>query len=101
MTRKRNTEAAEYPTDLASLAAALVRIETENPPGNERPAAEYVHDWFTCHGIDSTLLPEPGLDRPQVGARVGDGSPALVLNGHTDVVPAGTTGSGRTRRTAG
>jgi len=89
MTQGPNTEAADYPTDLASLAAALVRIETENPPGNERPAAEYVHDWFAHHGIDSTLLSEPDPDRPQVGARVGDGSPALVLNGHTDVVPAG------------
>lgn len=84
-----DTDAAEYPTDLASLAATLVRIETENPPGNERPAAEYVHDWFAHHGIDSTLLPEPDPDRPQVGARVGEGGPTLVLNGHTDVVPAG------------
>ena len=83
------TDAAEYPTDLADLAAALVRIETENPPGNERPAAEYVHEWFTHHGIDSTLLTDPDPERPQVGARVGEGDPTLVLNGHTDVVPAG------------
>jgi succinyl-diaminopimelate desuccinylase len=84
-----NTDATAYPTDLADLAAELVRIETENPPGNERPAAEYVHDWFTHHGIDSTLLTDPDPDRPQVGARIGDGDPTLVLNGHTDVVPAG------------
>jgi succinyl-diaminopimelate desuccinylase len=82
-------DAGDYPTDLVSLAARLVRIETENPPGNERPAAEYVHEWFTHHGIDSTLLTDPDPDRPQVGARVGDGDPTLVLNGHTDVVPAG------------
>ena len=82
-------DAAEYPTDLAALAATLVRIETENPPGNERPAAEYVHEWFGHHGIDSTLLTDPDPERPQVGARVGDGGPTLVLNGHTDVVPAG------------
>ncbi|MEF8841218.1 MAG: M20 family metallopeptidase [Haloarculaceae archaeon] len=92
MTHGTNTDAAEYPTDLASLAAVLVRIETENPPGNERPAAEYVHEWFTHHGIDATLLADPDPDRPQVGARVGDGGPTLVLNGHTDVVPAGDHG---------
>lgn len=83
------TDSPTYPTELPALAAALVRIETENPPGNERPCAEYIHDWFGHHGIDATLLEEPDPERPQVGARVGDGSPTLVLNGHTDVVPAG------------
>ena len=107
-----------YPTDLAALVGELVRRESENPPGNERPVAEYVHAWFGAHGIESTLLEEPDPDRPGVGARVGgvtadgsagggsddriegDGSddriegergggPTLVLNGHTDVVPAG------------
>jgi succinyl-diaminopimelate desuccinylase len=90
----------DYPTDLEALAAALVRIETENPPGNERACAEYVRDWFDHHDIDAALVTEPDSDRPQVGARVGgavDGDaaeessdgPALVLNGHLDVVPAG------------
>ena len=78
-----------YPTKLPLLAARLVRIETENPPGNEGPCAEYIFDWFDHHGIDATLLDEPIPDRPQVGARVGSGSPTLVLNGHLDVVPAG------------
>lgn len=83
------TDATTYPTDLPSLAAALVRIESENPPGRERACAEYVFDWFAHHGFDATLLSEPDPDRPQVGARVGSGSPTLVLNGHLDVVPAG------------
>lgn len=78
-----------YPTDLRSLAAALVRIESENPPGNEAACAEYVHGWFTHHGIESTLVDDPDPDRPQVGARVGTGDPTVVLNGHLDVVPAG------------
>ncbi|TYL37824.1 acetylornithine deacetylase [Natronococcus pandeyae] len=82
-------EVNEYPTDLSSLAAALVRIESENPPGNEQACAEYVYDWFDHHRIDATLLREPDPDRPQVGARVGTGGPTLVLNGHLDVVPAG------------
>ncbi|MXV63946.1 ArgE/DapE family deacylase [Natronorubrum sp. JWXQ-INN-674] len=78
-----------YPTALPSLAATLVRIESENPPGNESACAEYVHDWFTHHGIESTLVDEPDPDRQQVGARIGSGRPTLVLNGHLDVVPAG------------
>ncbi|WP_440990395.1 M20 family metallopeptidase [Haloarchaeobius baliensis] len=88
----------QYPTELAELASVLVQIESENPPGNERACAEYVHDWFAHHDIDATLVDEPDPERPQVGARVGgdgdgggvdDDGPTLVLNGHLDVVPAG------------
>ncbi len=80
---------ADRSTELAELARSLVRIPTENPPGNEGPAAEFVHEWFRDAGIDATLLEEPDPDRPQVGARVGEGGPTVVLNGHLDVVPAG------------
>ncbi|WP_135806706.1 M20 family metallopeptidase [Halorussus marinus] len=77
--------------DLPGLAAELVRIETENPPGNERPCAEFVVEWFDHRGIDATLFEEPSAQRPQAVAEVGDreDGPTLVLNGHTDVVPAG------------
>ncbi|WP_121741335.1 M20 family metallopeptidase [Natronorubrum halophilum] len=75
--------------ELEALIAALVEIETENPPGNEAACAEYIREWFADRGIDAELVTEPYPDRPQVGVRVGDGDPALVLNGHIDVVPAG------------
>ncbi len=75
--------------ELTELIQDLVRIETENPPGNEAAAAEYIHDWFRDQGIESWLVEEPYPDRPQVAARVGDGDPTIVLNGHIDVVPAG------------
>ncbi|MFB6110828.1 MAG: M20 family metallopeptidase [Halodesulfurarchaeum sp.] len=75
--------------DLETLIADLVGFETENPPGNERPCAEFVVDWFDEHGIDADLLEKPDAERPQVGATIGEGSPTLVLNGHMDVVPAG------------
>jgi succinyl-diaminopimelate desuccinylase len=88
--------ASQTPRDeLADLAADLVRIPTENPPGDERPCAEFVVEWFTDRGIDATLVEEPNADRAQAVAEVGDGSrgddsdPTLVLNGHLDVVPAG------------
>jgi succinyl-diaminopimelate desuccinylase len=72
-----------------SLATDLIEIETENPPGNEQPCAEYIVDWFAERDIDARLVEEPDPERPQTVARVGDGSPTLVLNGHMDVVPAG------------
>lgn len=75
--------------ELSSLIGELVSRETENPPGNEDRVAEFVHEWFDDRGIDATLVREPYEDRPQVAARVGEGSPTVVLNGHIDVVPAG------------
>jgi succinyl-diaminopimelate desuccinylase len=79
----------EQQNELAALVADLVRIETENPPGNEGRCAEYIADWFEDRNIEATLVREPYPDRPQVAARIGDGDPTLVLNGHIDVVPAG------------
>ncbi|WP_306060006.1 M20 family metallopeptidase [Natronococcus wangiae] len=75
--------------ELETLIGELVAIETENPPGNEGTCAEYIQEWFADRGIDADLLAEPYSDRPQLGVRVGDGDPTLVLNGHIDVVPAG------------
>nr|WP_129113992.1 M20 family metallopeptidase [Halegenticoccus tardaugens] len=75
--------------ELTSLIADLVAIETENPPGNERACAAYISEWFAERGIEASLVDDPHPDRPQVGVRVGEGDPTLVLNGHIDVVPAG------------
>jgi len=75
--------------EVASLIVDLVRIESENPPGNEADVARFVHEWFADHGVDAELLEEPYPDRPQVVARVGSGDPTVVVNAHLDVVPAG------------
>jgi len=80
---------ADRPSELHDLAADLVSVETENPPGNEAPCAEYIHEWFTERDIEADLVEKPDPERPQVAATVGDGAPTLVLNGHIDVVPAG------------
>jgi succinyl-diaminopimelate desuccinylase len=76
-------------TDPAALAADLVARPSENPPGDERAAAEYLHGWLDERGVDADLVTAPDPDRPQVAARVGAGEPTVVLNGHLDVVPAG------------
>ena len=75
--------------ELANLVAELVRIDSENPPGDETACAEYVCDWFREQGIDVELVRDPYPERPQVAARVGTGDPTIVFNGHLDVVPAG------------
>lgn len=72
-----------------ALAQALVRIASENPPGDERACAEFIHGWFDERDADVTLVVEPEGERPSVAARIGSGHPEVVLNGHTDVVPVG------------
>lgn len=86
MSQERRVSSVDEITDLLS---DLVAIESENPPGNERPAAEFIAEWFESEGIDAELVYEPFDDRPQVVAQVGSGDPTLILNGHTDVYPAG------------
>ncbi|WP_157971656.1 M20 family metallopeptidase [Halorussus litoreus] len=59
-------------SEIADLAAALVSIPTENPPGNERACAEFVVEWFAERGIDARLVEKPDPDRAQAVAWVGD-----------------------------
>lgn len=81
------TDARTDTDELTDLAARLVQIESENPPGNERACASFIDDWFEDAGIASELIANPDPDRPSVAARVGTGQPTLILNGHIDVVP--------------
>ena len=66
---------------------ALVRFDTSDPPGNEKPAADYLQQVLEKEGIAvQTFALEP--NRPNAVARLkGNGSKRpLLLMGHTDVV---------------
>jgi acetylornithine deacetylase/succinyl-diaminopimelate desuccinylase-like protein len=67
----------------------LLKIDTSNPPGNERPAADYLAAVLAREGIPHQRL-ESAPGRTSVVARLtGSGSKApLLLSGHLDVVPA-------------
>ncbi|MBM4192996.1 MAG: M20/M25/M40 family metallo-hydrolase [Gemmatimonadetes bacterium] len=71
---------------------ALVRMDTRDPPGIEKPAADYLVNALRAEGVEvQTYALEP--NRPNVVARIkGNGSkrPLLIL-GHTDVVNIDTT----------
>ena len=66
---------------------AVVRFDTSDPPGNERPAAEYLKQALDKAGIPARLF-ELEPNRLNVVARLeGDGSKRpLLLMGHTDTV---------------
>lgn len=66
---------------------ALVRLDTSDPPGNEKPAADYLRQVLEAEGISvQTFALQP--NRPNIVARLkGNGSRRpLLLMGHTDVV---------------
>jgi acetylornithine deacetylase/succinyl-diaminopimelate desuccinylase-like protein len=71
---------------------AILRIDTRNPPGNERRAAEYLKSVFDREGIPAEII---ALDssRANVVARLkGNGRKRpLLIMGHTDVVTVDTT----------
>src|SRR5690625_2719323 len=71
------------------LFVDLIRIDTTNPPGGERPAAERCAEELRKDGLEPVLL-EGAKDRTNLICRYkGDGSaPPLMLTGHLDVVPA-------------
>lgn len=71
------------------LLQDLIRFDTTNPPGNEKPAAEFLAAYLRKDGLEP-LLVEPKPGRGNVVTRLkGDGSkPPLLLSAHLDVVPA-------------
>lgn len=69
------------------LCQQLLRIDTTNPPGNERPAADLLASELASAGLDPVVL-ESAPGRGNVVARLkGTGKkPPLLLTAHLDVV---------------
>jgi acetylornithine deacetylase/succinyl-diaminopimelate desuccinylase-like protein len=69
--------------------AALVAIDTQNPPGHEARAAHYVRDLLVADGFDVEFQEyKPG--RINVVSRMENGAgPVFAFNAHMDVVPVG------------
>jgi acetylornithine deacetylase/succinyl-diaminopimelate desuccinylase-like protein len=75
---------------LLDLAQRLIAIPTENPPGNERIAAEFLADYFADNGW-AVDVSDAAPGRPNVVVRIEGRAPGphLIFDGHLDVVPAG------------
>jgi succinyl-diaminopimelate desuccinylase len=69
------------------LTQELVRINSENPPGNEIYVARFIKDFLEDLKIDAKIM-EFEKNRCDVVASIGRGN-GLMLNGHMDTVPAG------------
>ena len=74
------------------LLQDLMRFDTTNPPGNEKECINYIQGILAEAGCETLLLGRSSA-RPNLIAKL-DGrgqAPPILLHGHVDVVPAGTT----------
>ena len=71
----------------AELLQNLIRFDTTNPPGNERPCIRYIDGLLKEAGIKTNIVARTP-SRPNLIARLkGEGNAApLLLYGHVDVV---------------
>ena len=74
--------------DAKRLCQQLLRIDTTNPPGNERPAAELVAAALADVGLQPELLEAVHADERRRSPSRHRQRPPLLLTAHLDVVEA-------------
>jgi acetylornithine deacetylase/succinyl-diaminopimelate desuccinylase-like protein len=81
--------AQDLQEETINVLQRLLRFNTVNPPGNERPAIEYLASYLEQAGFDAELLAADDA-RPNLVADLhGDGDgPTLCYLGHVDTVLA-------------
>jgi len=76
--------------ELVDLTIRLVQAPTENPPGNEKMAVQFLKPLLSKMGFKiKTVLSPKGRWNIVAEKRWGGGGRTLLFNGHLDVVPAG------------
>lgn len=74
--------------DCIEILKRLIAINTVNPPGKEKEAAEYLAKLLGPYGFCCEVQ-DLGEDRANLIAWIGkEEGPELIFNGHLDVVPA-------------
>jgi succinyl-diaminopimelate desuccinylase len=74
--------------DLLDFATALIRVPSENPPGDSYgKCATLIASRLRQLGLAVRLV-DPSGSGPSVFATFGEGKPVLYFSGHYDVVPA-------------
>ena len=77
--------------DTVTILQDLIRIDTQNPPGRERAAVQYIDTYCRNLGIETEIY-SFGEDRSNIIVRIGaQNNDALVILGHLDVVKADAT----------
>jgi succinyl-diaminopimelate desuccinylase len=83
-----DAELARRRQELYELCASLIRIPSENPPGDTTRLVAFIVDHLSALGIKPQIH-EPQRGMPNVVATLGTGRRNLVLACHLDEFPAG------------
>ena len=79
-------------TEAVQLLQQLIRFDTVNPPGNERPAIEHLERYLSAAGFATEVLAadprRPNLVATLAGEDAAPTHPVLGLLGHVDTVLA-------------
>ena len=79
--------------EVVGFLSELIKVDSVNPPGNEKNAALLASRKLAESGISSEVMDvdREELNRANLYAKMGDTSqgPVLLYSGHFDVVPAG------------
>ncbi|HOC81941.1 MAG: putative succinyl-diaminopimelate desuccinylase [Synergistetes bacterium ADurb.Bin155] len=79
--------------EVVEFLSELIKVDSVNPPGNEKNAALLASRKLAESGISSEVMDvdREELNRANLYAKMGDTSqgPVLLYSGHFDVVPAG------------
>jgi acetylornithine deacetylase/succinyl-diaminopimelate desuccinylase-like protein len=84
----RSLDVAQSQAEAVHFLADLIKIDTQDPPGDESKVAHYIESVLKSEGIESEIL-EPVPGRASIVARLkGNGKKRpLLIMGHEDVVP--------------
>ena len=83
-----SAQASKFIEQAPERLSEYIRVNTQNPPGNESRGAAFIAEIFDKAGITYEIV-ESAPGRGNIWARLeGGDKPALVLLNHMDVVPA-------------
>ena len=87
ISRKELIDSVNDNNDLVELLAELLKIPSDNPPGDTTAIAAFISDYLKGYGVDvEVIVTKPGI--ANIVATIGEGDTHLVLNGHLDTFPA-------------
>ena len=84
-----SAQAAQADTTVVMLDRDLVRLNTSNPPGNERLVAEYMRDRLAPLGFEVEIVQTPTPGKAHLIARLRSPDPVgkpVLLSAHADTV---------------
>ncbi len=76
-------------SECLTILKELIRLNSENPPGNTRNSIEWIEHWAERNGIQSIQTQWYEKNQGNIILTVGNAAKSIVMCGHLDTVPVG------------